>query len=205
MRGLPYHACCNRTWNQWGAPNTSRLIFFCDLFVLTYNYRNLNLDTPEEWKNLNPNARHHRSWWRKWTKVSCCNYFLTGILFSFMILFILYSYNFSTVYNFITPAQQLIFAILFVLTNYYRNLRLSYNFSIVHLAIFLRTQKCPPHSPIKFTSFKVHFAKNSPLGMIFDKLWSLPNFFLFMLLTNNYRNLRLSYNFSIVPVCFVYC
>ena len=117
------------------------------LFVLTYNYRNLNLDTPEEWKNLNPNARHHRCWWsrrRKWTKVSCCNYFLTGILFSFMILFILYSYNFSTVYNFITPAQQQIFAILFVLTNYYRNLRLSYNFSIVHLAIFLRTYKYPP-------------------------------------------------------------
>ena len=109
VRGLPYHACCNRTWNQWGA-------------------RNLNLDTPEEELK-----------WRKWTKVSCCNYFLTGILFSFMILFILYSYNFSTVYNFITPAQQQIFAILFVLTNYYRNSRLSYNFSIVHLAIFLLT------------------------------------------------------------------
>jgi len=82
-----HRSCCNRTWNRWGAPNTSRLIFFCDLFVLTYNYRNLNLDTPEGWKNLNPNARHHRSWWRKWTKVSCCNYFLTRILFSFMILF----------------------------------------------------------------------------------------------------------------------
>ena len=69
-------------------------------------------------------------------------------------------------------------------SNYYRNLRLSYNFSIVHLA----TPGLPYTSRI------------CTLPMISSTPRSTWQFF-----SNNYRNLRLSYIFSIVPVCFVYC